>query len=245
MSPPADRSSRLYTDLAADYDRMYGEKAYASEVAFVRERYAETVGGTPDRALIVGCGTGGHAEYLAAADIDVLGIDPNPAMLAIARRKLPELRFQSDRLPALSLAGEQPFDLIWLPFTVLNYLAPNDLDAAIGTLRYHLADRGLLVVDNGHFPTDRDIEFDLIDGREGGCCRFFGFERVDDYRIRMALLFVLPPNRFVADAHTLTAFADTRVRATLEAAGLAVERYGWYVDEPPTVSGPSVFVGAR
>jgi len=39
------------------------------------------------RVLDVGCGTGRHAEWLARAGARVVGVDPNEAMTAIARRK--------------------------------------------------------------------------------------------------------------------------------------------------------------
>ncbi|MFB6210618.1 MAG: class I SAM-dependent methyltransferase [Halobacteriales archaeon] len=245
MAPTRDHVPALYTELATEYDRVYGEKDYAAEVEFVLTRCSEMIGTHPERALLVGCGTGRHARHLIDAGVDVLGIDPNPSMLAVARRTAPEARFRSGRLPDLAVDITAPFDLIWLPFTVINYLRPAELAPAIGTLTDHLTDTGVFVVDNGQFPTDRDVEFDLIDGREGGCCRFYGFERLNDTRIRMALLFVFPPDRFVADSHTLTPFEDATVRGTLSAAGVTVDRYGWYVDEPPAVDGPSVFVGSR
>jgi len=99
------------------------------------ERYAEQIGtevtpdveGPLDRALLeafvelvaggpvgpvadVGCGPGRVAAFLAARGVEVVGIDPSTAMLAVARRAHPGLRFEEGTLadlpvPDASLAG--------------------------------------------------------------------------------------------------------------------------------------------
>ncbi len=53
-----------------------------------------------DRGLVIdlGCGSGIWAARLAAEGYDVLGFDQSPAMIALARRKAPEARFETDSL---------------------------------------------------------------------------------------------------------------------------------------------------
>jgi ubiquinone/menaquinone biosynthesis C-methylase UbiE len=55
----------------------------------------------PGRALDAACGTGRHAATLAALGHDVVGIDANDAMLAVARAKVPSADFRAGRLEAL------------------------------------------------------------------------------------------------------------------------------------------------
>ena len=50
-----------------------------------------------------GCGTGVPARELTRAGYDVLGFDPSPAMLAVARTTAPEARFESGELASKSL----------------------------------------------------------------------------------------------------------------------------------------------
>ena len=47
-----------------------------------------------ERVLDLGCGTGEHVAALAAADVDVIGIDADEAMLEAARRAHPGLRVE-------------------------------------------------------------------------------------------------------------------------------------------------------
>ena len=55
----------------------------------------------PCRVLDAACGTGRHAEWLAARGHDLIGVDVSPAMLARARAKIPGGRFEQGDLSAL------------------------------------------------------------------------------------------------------------------------------------------------
>jgi SAM-dependent methyltransferase len=49
----------------------------------------------PDEPVLdVGCGTGRHTKYLVDAGREVVGVEPNEAMLAKARSKLPDVEFR-------------------------------------------------------------------------------------------------------------------------------------------------------
>ena len=69
--------------------------------------FAELVrsgGGGP--VVEVGCGPGRMAAHLAGLGLDVFGIDLSPAMVEIARREHPALRFEVGTMTALRLADE-------------------------------------------------------------------------------------------------------------------------------------------
>jgi ubiquinone/menaquinone biosynthesis C-methylase UbiE len=55
-------------------------------------------------ALDVACGTGRHTAHLAALGHEVIGVDASPEMLALARRKLPDVTFHRADLHRLPVA---------------------------------------------------------------------------------------------------------------------------------------------
>jgi SAM-dependent methyltransferase len=72
--------------------------------------FAELVRAAPGPVVEVGSGPGVTTAYLHGLGLDVSGIDLSPAMVAVARRDHPQLRFEVGsltalELPAASLAG--------------------------------------------------------------------------------------------------------------------------------------------
>jgi ubiquinone/menaquinone biosynthesis C-methylase UbiE len=56
----------------------------------------------PGKALDAACGTGRHTRFLAARGHQVIGVDPSPEMLTVARAKVPAAEFRAgdfSRLP--------------------------------------------------------------------------------------------------------------------------------------------------
>lgn len=82
----------LYTDLAARYDEIFPFREEAH--AFLRRRLGDGAPGAGRRLLDVGCGPGRHAGRLAADGFRVLGIDPDPEMIARASREHPGAAFR-------------------------------------------------------------------------------------------------------------------------------------------------------
>jgi SAM-dependent methyltransferase len=89
-------------DLAYIHDAGFSSFARAAGpwlLALLKER-----GLTSGRAIDLGCGGGVLAHHLAAAGYDVLGIDVSPAMVALARRRVPAGEFRV----ASALTAELP-----------------------------------------------------------------------------------------------------------------------------------------
>ena len=100
--------------------------------------------GAGTRVADVGCGPGRVAAYLAAHDLDVVGLDVSPVMLSAARHAHPGIRFEEgalDRLPLLdaSLVGI----VCW--YSII-YTPPERLDDVFAELRRVLDSDGLLLV---------------------------------------------------------------------------------------------------
>src|SRR5262245_41857151 len=73
-----------------------------------------------ERILDVGCGTGQLSAEIAASGAQVVAVDRSPEMVAEARKKFPELRFEVCDARALPFAQE--FDAVfsnaalhWIP----------------------------------------------------------------------------------------------------------------------------------
>lgn len=217
------------------YDALYTGKEYKSEVAFVVDRFEQHGNAEGSRALVVGCGTGEHSRHLVSTGFSVVCVDPNPAMLARAHEKS-DSRFCVGALPDLPISGK--FDLVWVPFTVLNYLTPDELRPALESLASVTAEDGLLVCDTGDFPDMTGTQLETA----GEYARIFQFRR-SGHRVRMDAV-IFDGESWVTDRHTLTQFSDEEIEEELRKQKFIVERHGWYT-ERTMMADPSVFVARR
>lgn len=105
---------------AALYDRIYQDKNYDAECAFLAELLARhSSAPAPWSVVDFGCGTGNHSLRLAAMGINVLGVDRSQSMLAFAgiKAKTTQGRIEfSNELPP-----EGRFDAVFSLFDVINY----------------------------------------------------------------------------------------------------------------------------
>jgi SAM-dependent methyltransferase len=96
--------------------------------------------------LDVGCGFGREAGYLAALGYRVVGIEPEPAMLARARADHPDIAFVEAALPDFDL--DQQFDAAICMGSSFLYLYENEqIHGALHTLARHVRDGGLLLME--------------------------------------------------------------------------------------------------
>jgi len=143
-------------DYAAAYDSIYRSKDYDGEVDLI-ERILSRQGFAGSRNLLdLGCGTGAHAIRLAKRGHRVVGIDRSSDMLAQARAKAAVesgLRLKFHEADICKLDLHQEFDTALMMFTVLGYLLyDSDLNAALASVRRHLALGGLLIFDVWYGP---------------------------------------------------------------------------------------------
>lgn len=101
---------------------------------------------SPCHILDAACGTGRHAEWLAAHGHDLLGIDVSPAMLARARAKIPGSRFEQGDLTALP-QSDASVDVV-LCTLALVHLA--DLRPALAEFARVLRPGGRIVISDVH-----------------------------------------------------------------------------------------------
>ena len=126
----------------------------------------------PASVLDAGCGTGRVALELARREVDVVGVDVDPSMLATARQRGGGVRFEEADLtdPAFSLG--RTFDLVVMAGNVPLFTPPGTQAALVAGCARHLAAGGLLVAG---FSLDRGYDLARYDGD----CREAGLELVE------------------------------------------------------------------
>lgn len=122
------------------------------------------------RVLDAGCGTGRVAIELVRRGFVVVGTDLDDSMLAVARKRAPELAWQSADLATLDL-DEAPFDVVVAAGNVVPLLAGGTEADAVAAMASHLRPGGLLIagfgLDPAHLPLD-DAPVSLAD-YDGWC----------------------------------------------------------------------------
>jgi trans-aconitate 2-methyltransferase len=137
----------------AEYDRVNGLQRWVAD-----RTLAEVVLRGDERVLDVGCGDGRITAEIAARvpDGSVLGIDPSPGMLELARsRATANLAFAPGAVETMSYADE--FDTV-LSFNALHWVA--DQAAALERIRRALVPAGgavLQLVCEGERPSVEDV----------------------------------------------------------------------------------------
>lgn len=232
-------TERLYTTHPDVYDALYCEmKDYDTEVQFIIDQFETESQTDGNRTLILGCGTGEHAKRLVTQGFDVLGIDKHEAMIERARQKS-DVTFHVGALPEVDV--DDSFDLILMPFTVINHLGPDDLSPTLYTIPDLLKKGGVLIFDNGRFPTPDDGSsspgLQVLSTEAGDIARLTQLQPRDEIRVRWnSIVFIQDWNEFFIDTHDLTAFDDAKIKSILQDLGFEVDTYeGYGTGEPHTV----------
>ena len=138
-----DDYAARFEKLAASGQDVHGEAAFCSRLV---------APGT--RVLDAGCGTGRVAIRLAELGYEVVGVDVDESMLAVAHRTAPELTWVRGDLAAVppQVRERAPYDLVVMAGNVVPLLAEGTLEAAVVALARLLATDGLLVAGFGLDP---------------------------------------------------------------------------------------------
>lgn len=134
------------------YDDIYAAtgKDYAAETNKLHN-FVQKYKCTEENTLLdVACGTGEHAGLLSQ-HYKVVGVDINAAMLKIARKKHPELRFFHGDMRSFDL--HQQFGIITCLFSAIGYMTTKaDLQKAIQNMSHHLLSGGVLLIEPWFTP---------------------------------------------------------------------------------------------
>jgi SAM-dependent methyltransferase len=164
------RSARIYDAIYASIRDYPREAAELDRLIQKRRPGARTL-------LDVACGTGAHLEHLGSYEAE--GLDLNPEMLAVARERLPHLRFHKGDMTAFDL--DKRFDAIVCMFSSIGYVRTEErLRAAIASMARHLEPDGVLVVEPWLSPEvwmDRHVGAVFVDEPELKIARMNATER--------------------------------------------------------------------
>ncbi|TDC73662.1 class I SAM-dependent DNA methyltransferase [Streptomyces hainanensis] len=158
-----------YDTVALDYDEVIPPVTDDPlDVALLGDFAARVTAAGGGPVVEAGCGTGRITGHLAAAGLDASGVDLSPAMLAVARRAHPEIRFAEGSLLALDLPDAGLAGLVaW--YSVI-HLPPDRLPSAFVEFHRVLRPGGWLqlafhVGDRRHHRTEgyghRGISLDI------------------------------------------------------------------------------------
>jgi SAM-dependent methyltransferase len=131
-----------------------------------RDFYLSLAGEAPCHVLDLGCGTGLLCDAYAARGHIVTGVDPAPAMLAVARQKPHGSAIEWVQAAAQEYRSERRFDLIIMTghaFQVL--LRDEDVLAALTTMRRHLKPSGRAVFESRNPAIDWAAEWNGAEER--------------------------------------------------------------------------------
>ncbi len=137
-------------DVVQYYDKIYSFKDYEREAQRVL-RVAEEHLRIPGKSLLdIACGTGRHIEYFKDR-FQVEGLDISDGMLAIARKRNPNVRFHKGDMTGFDIV--RSFDVITCLFSAIGYAKTLDLAGeAIACMSRHLNPGGVVIVEPWFTP---------------------------------------------------------------------------------------------
>jgi len=225
----------LYRKFAHYYDLIYQWMDYKGESKFIKKVVEEYKTSEGTDLLDVACGTGGHAQYLQNS-FNIVGLDINPEMLEIARKKLPEIEFVEGDMKKMDL--QQKFDTIICLFSAINY--HTTLDELEGTFKRfynHLKSGGVLLFDLGFCTENWEEGRMLVDAVVKGDLQLARISQSRLYNgvFNANFVFLVKEDGkmdFEIDQHQIGVFPTPEVAKILEKIGFKTHIYGGYNDLP-------------
>lgn len=234
-----------YSALADVYDAIMQDVPYAPWCDFVLEALWLR-GWEGGRLLDLGCGTGRAGDPYAARGFEVVGIDPAPAMVRVARARAPERRFVVADARSFDL-GER-FDLVIAVFDALNNLTGDgELDAACRRVAAHLVPGGAFAFDvNTSVGLASLWEDDVAEGWAGDVYYRWEHRWHPERRRASVAAYCRGPRGAFIEHHEERPFDLAEIAAALHGAGFdAVELVTFPDAAPATDEDPRVWALAR
>lgn len=224
------------------YDAVYAAKDYEREAQRLHALIQQRKGSGDARLLDVACGTGNHLTFLTRW-YAVEGLDLDEAMLAIARRKHPEVVFHRADMVEFDLGRE--FDVVVCLFSSIGYARTEPrLRRALRSMRRHTRPGGVVIVEpwlrpetyqRGHVSAVLVDRPDLKVARMN-VARVKGRISVLDFHYLVATPRGID---YFTERHELALFPDEAYLEAFRACGLDVAY------DPEGLTGRGLYVGAR
>ncbi len=217
----------MYAKTAPYYDAIYAAigKDYAREAQRIHALIQQHKRSPGNALLDVACGTGGHLAYLRN-HYAVEGLDSEAEMLAIARRKLPDVAFHQGDMVGFDFGRR--FDAVVCLFSAIAYaMTVPRLRQALATMRRHLHPGGVVIVEPFIAPegfTDGYISADVVDQPDLKLARMCRSSRRGTVgRLDFHFLVATPDGiRYFTEPHDLALFSHDDYVDAFRAAGMDV-----------------------
>ena len=215
-------TSTAYAQSAAIYDLIYDFKDFPATTVRLRE-LIETHSPGARSILDVGCGTGRHLELLGS-EFERVGIDLSGEMLAVARKRCPDVEFLEADMTAIDLGRR--FDVVTCLFSAVAYVRTvARLDEAIARMAAHLEPDGLLLLEPWLSPERYWVGHLAVNHaeRDGVNVSWMYIQELVDGCSRFDIHYLVGRPQGVVhfeERHEMGLFADDQYHGAFRAAGL-------------------------
>ncbi len=235
----------MYAQRHEIYDDIFSFKNYEQEARLLLDIVSKLKPGVQS-LLDVACGTGRHLEYLTS-QMTVSGLDINPELLSIARRRLPSVDFFQADMTEFALGRR--FDVVTCIFGSTSYLLSREsLVKAICAMSEHLVADGILFIEPWLTPEQywqKNIKLDVSEQPNRKIARMY-VGRVDGNLVTNEQHFLIGEPEGVThftETHVQALFSRDDYLAGFDAAGLKLSSfdpkglhgYGLYVLQKPAI----------
>ncbi len=218
----------VFEKTQAYYDAVYSFKDYAAESRKIRALIARHKRSAGRDLLDVACGTGAHLVHLRR-HFRVGGVDLDPGMLKVARRKVKGAAFHRGDMATFRLS--ERFDVVLCLFGSIGYVRTlKGLDSTAANFARHLKPGGVLIVEPWVTPAGFKRGHTRVDAAKVGTesvarlARTWRRGRLSVLEFRYG---IASPTGFreLAERHKLGLFSLAEYRRAFERAGLKVRVY--------------------
>jgi len=170
----------MFAKSAQYYDLIYSSfKDYPSEAGKIA-RLIQKLNPNAQTVLDVACGTAEHAKFLNENyNYNVDGIDLDEDLLAMARRKIPNARFEAADMTNFHL-GRQ-YDVVMCLFSSIGYVRSlENVRKTLGCFKNHLSPGGLIIIEPWFTPdswTSGRIDMKTVESENLKICRMSMIDR--------------------------------------------------------------------
>lgn len=224
------------------YDLTYEWKDYAHDSQILQSLITQYQQSKGNNILEVACGTGNYMPHFLP-QYQVTGVDLSEDMLAVARQKLPNVKFHQGDMRYFSLPQE--FDVVMCLFSSIAYLGETDLLPTITNFAKHTRQGGLVIVEPFVDPdkvSPKRLHFLKVDKPDILISRHSVAQKKDNKLILNFHFLVTTEEStsYFQEKHITTLFEPQVIQQTFEQCGLQTYRF-----ENGLMPDRSLFVGVK